>query len=119
MHTFTDTKFEQKLHTRCLVAHFGVGRKWPPRFFKACIQKLDAMETTKAAIVADPRFDVERIVLPFGTATRSKVLYMAGLADDAKIHVAAPLSFNGGVGVARGNSSIFSATHLLFDRWVL
>ena len=110
--------YKQQLCTKCLVIKFGVGKKWPRRYFNKCKDKQQATQTTKEAIEADSNFDVDRVILPFNVSSSSKKKYLKSLDDDDVVHVEKVVSFNSGAGKARGKAAIFANVHRLFNQWV-
>jgi len=111
--------YKQNLCTRCLQIKFGVGRKWPRKYFRDLINKRKAIRKRKEELNAELNFDVERIVLPFEAETRSKNKYFSDLGDGDLVHVLPRASFSNAAGKQIGNAAIYSHTNFLFNKWVL
>ena len=74
--------YKQQLCSKCLQIKFGVGRSWGRRFFQRCVAKTQSTEMTKAQIVADTSFDLDRVIIPFTVSTTSKRTSLESLNDE-------------------------------------
>jgi hypothetical protein len=113
------TAFDQMLHSRCLREKFGVGSKWPRRFYRSCCARVNVEIVTKQDILELNNFDISRIVLPFSATTRSRQKWFDEQADDVEIKLLPTNSFRINAGTAVGKAKMFSKLRVLFRCYVI
>ena len=111
-------EWQQSIHTDCFNKKFGVGRSFVKRYINSLKGRLGAQQRSKLNILTERAFDMERLLLPFGSFTRSKARYFKEMSDGDLIYVLPPDSFKSNAGTAVGMAKIFSNQQNLYIQWI-